>query len=59
MAIPGRGIEVKIENKTVLLGNKQLMDEKNIYINLQKKQMILLIQVKHQCLWLLKENLLE
>ena len=37
MAIPGRGIEVKIENKTVLLGNKQLMDEKNIYINLQKE----------------------
>jgi Cu+-exporting ATPase len=29
-AIPGHGIEVKIENMTILLGNKKLMDERMI-----------------------------
>lgn len=29
-AIPGRGIEVTIDNSTVYLGNKKLMEEKNI-----------------------------
>ncbi|MEG0679026.1 heavy metal translocating P-type ATPase [Carnobacterium maltaromaticum] len=29
-AIPGHGIEVQIENKTLLLGNKKLMDKNNI-----------------------------
>ncbi|MGL5346598.1 MAG: heavy metal translocating P-type ATPase [Peptostreptococcaceae bacterium] len=29
-AIPGHGIEVIIDNKTILLGNKKLMNEKNI-----------------------------
>ena len=33
-AIPGHGIEVKIEDKKILLGNKKLMIEKNIDINL-------------------------
>ena len=31
-AIPGHGIEVKIEEKNILLGNKKLMIEKNINI---------------------------
>ncbi|MCY6485569.1 heavy metal translocating P-type ATPase [Clostridium aestuarii] len=31
-AIPGHGIEVKIENKTILLGNKKLMKENNILL---------------------------
>jgi Cu+-exporting ATPase len=31
-ALPGHGIEVKIENKDILLGNKKLMMEKNINI---------------------------
>lgn len=31
-AIPGHGIEVKIEEKNILLGNKKLMIEKNIDI---------------------------
>ncbi|MDS0525098.1 heavy metal translocating P-type ATPase [Clostridium sp. SHJSY1] len=31
-ALPGHGIEVKIENKDILLGNKKLMIEKNIRI---------------------------
>lgn len=32
-AIPGHGIEVKIENKQILLGNKKLMEVKNIEID--------------------------
>lgn len=32
-AIPGHGIEVKIENKNILLGNQKLMKEKNIEID--------------------------
>ncbi|MFR1710241.1 MAG: heavy metal translocating P-type ATPase [Clostridium sp.] len=32
-AIPGHGIEVEIENKDILLGNKKLMVEKNIDIS--------------------------
>ena len=31
-AIPGHGIEVIIDNKTILLGNKKLMNDKNIEI---------------------------
>lgn len=34
-AIPGHGIEVTIENKNMLLGNKKLMDDRNIAITLQ------------------------
>ncbi|MCD5425129.1 MAG: heavy metal translocating P-type ATPase, partial [Methanosarcinaceae archaeon] len=34
IAIPGHGIEVKIEGKKILLGNKKLMDDKRININL-------------------------
>ncbi|WP_202708577.1 heavy metal translocating P-type ATPase [Sporosalibacterium faouarense] len=37
MAIPGHGIEVIIEGKDILLGNKKLMDEKEIEITLQKE----------------------
>ena len=38
MAIPGHGIEVLLDNRDVLLGNKKLMDSKNIDIlNLEKK----------------------
>ena len=38
IAIPGHGIEVNIENKNVLLGNKKLMNDKNIsLINLDLK----------------------
>jgi len=36
MAIPGHGIEVEIEDKTILLGNRKLMDDKNIKITLQE-----------------------
>ncbi|MGL5693817.1 MAG: heavy metal translocating P-type ATPase [Peptostreptococcaceae bacterium] len=37
-AIPGHGIEVVIDNKNVLLGNKKLMDERNIsLLNLEEK----------------------
>ena len=32
-AIPGHGIEVKIDGKTILIGNKKLIDEKNINID--------------------------
>lgn len=35
-AIPGQGIEVVIQGKTMLLGNKKLMDDRNIKIMLQK-----------------------
>ncbi len=34
-AIPGHGIEVKIDNKNILLGNKKLMDDRGIQITLQ------------------------
>ncbi len=34
-AIPGHGIEVSIEGKEMLLGNKRLMDDRNINITLQ------------------------
>lgn len=34
-AIPGHGIEVKIDNKNILLGNKKLMDDREIQITLQ------------------------
>lgn len=34
-AIPGRGIEVVVSEKTVLLGNKRLMDDNKIEITLQ------------------------
>ncbi len=37
MAIPGRGIEAKIEDYTLLLGNKKLMLEKNIIIDLEEE----------------------
>ena len=37
-AIPGHGIEVKIEGKNVLLGNKKLMIEKNIDISMLAKK---------------------
>lgn len=36
-AIPGRGIEAKIKNSLVLVGNKAFMEENHIYINLQKE----------------------
>ncbi|MCG8400946.1 MAG: heavy metal translocating P-type ATPase, partial [Firmicutes bacterium] len=35
-AIPGHGIEVEIQGRKVLLGNKKLMDDRNIEIILQK-----------------------
>ena len=36
-AIPGHGIEVKIENKNILLGNQKLMKEKGIEIDVLLK----------------------
>lgn len=36
-AIPGHGIEVVIEGKKMLLGNKKLMDDRKIEITLQKE----------------------
>mgnify|MGYP001003720461 CR=1 FL=1 len=36
-AIPGQGIEVTIQGKRMLLGNRKLMDEKNIEITLQEE----------------------
>lgn len=35
-AIPGHGIEVVIQGRKMLLGNKKLMDDRNIEITLQK-----------------------
>ena len=37
IAIPGHGIEVTIEDKTMLLGNKKLMDDRKISITLQSQ----------------------
>jgi Cu+-exporting ATPase len=36
-AIPGHGIEVSIEGKNMLLGNKKLMDDRKIEITLQEE----------------------
>ena len=36
-AIPGHGIEVTIDNKNILLGNKKLMADRNINITLQEE----------------------
>jgi len=36
-AIPGLGIEVKIDGKTILIGNKKLINEKNISIDVLAK----------------------
>lgn len=36
-AIPGHGIEVKIDGKTILIGNKKLIDEKKIDIDVLAK----------------------
>lgn len=36
-AIPGHGIEVEIQGKKMLLGNKKLMDSRNIEITLQNE----------------------
>ncbi|NLB78480.1 MAG: heavy metal translocating P-type ATPase [Clostridiaceae bacterium] len=36
-AIPGHGIEVVIQGKNMILGNKKMMDERKIEINLQKE----------------------
>jgi len=36
-AIPGLGIEVKIDGKTILIGNKKLIDEKSIDIDVLSK----------------------
>jgi Cu+-exporting ATPase len=36
-AIPGRGIEVKIDGKTIIIGNKKLIYEKNIDIDVLAK----------------------
>ncbi len=36
-AIPGQGIEVMLENKKMLLGNKKLMDDRKIDIKLQSE----------------------
>ena len=36
-ALPGRGIEVKIDGHNVLLGNKKLMDERNVEITLEQE----------------------
>jgi Cu+-exporting ATPase len=36
-AIPGEGIEVVIQNKKMLLGNKKLMDDRGVEISLQKE----------------------
>ncbi len=37
MAIPGHGIEVEIQGKKMLLGNKKLMDDRDISITLQSE----------------------
>jgi Cu+-exporting ATPase len=36
-AIPGHGIEVEVQGKKMLLGNKKLMNDRNIEITLQKE----------------------
>ena len=46
-AIPGHGIEVTIDNKNILLGNKKLMDDRNISLsNLEEKSDMLAIEGK-------------
>lgn len=45
-AIPGHGIEVVIENKNVLLGNKKLMADRNIEITLQNESDRLAVEGK-------------
>ena len=41
-SIPGHGIEVEINNKTILLGNKKLMNDRNInIINIESKSDLL------------------
>ncbi|MFZ7131536.1 MAG: heavy metal translocating P-type ATPase [Eubacteriales bacterium] len=37
LAIPGHGIQIQINGDIILLGNKKLMDDKNIAISLQKE----------------------
>ncbi len=37
-AVPGHGIEVKIDEKTVLIGNKKLINEKNIDISVLSEE---------------------
>jgi Cu+-exporting ATPase len=37
-AVPGHGIEVKIDGKTVLIGNKKLIDENNIDLSVLAKE---------------------
>ena len=37
-AIPGHGIEVKIEGKTIFVGNRKLMNEKNIEMDVLSKE---------------------
>lgn len=37
-AIPGHGIEVKIDGKTILIGNKKLVNEKNIDMSILAKE---------------------
>jgi Cu+-exporting ATPase len=37
-AVPGHGIEVKIDRKTVLIGNKKLIDENNIDLSVLAKE---------------------
>ena len=37
-AVPGHGIEVKIDKKTVLIGNKKLINEKNIDISVLSEE---------------------
>ncbi len=46
LAIPGHGIEVVIENKNILLGNKKLMTDKDIEITLQDESDRLAIEGK-------------
>ena len=52
-AIPGHGIEVKIEGKNILLGNKKLMIEKTIDITQFRKciRSISIMKERHQCIW--------
>lgn len=39
-AIPGKGIEVNVDNKKVLIGNKKLMVERNMYLEELEKRSI-------------------
>ena len=56
-AIPGHGVQVEVQGKKLLLGNKKLMDDRNIPITLQEDSDRLAEEGKTPCLLPLTANL--